>query len=84
MIEAGIDVNSYEIDKMSALPDYILAVGSCSINDICRMVSYRLGIEYGILGTAPSMDGYASVVAPLLVGKTKTVYQFARMLRMNF
>jgi glycerol-1-phosphate dehydrogenase [NAD(P)+] len=39
------------------------------------MVSYRLGIEYGICGTAPSMDGYASVVAPLLVGKTKTVYQ---------
>lgn len=75
LIEAGIDQESYDINAMSALPDYILAVGSGSINDICRMVSYRLGLEYGICGTAPSMDGYASVVAPLLVGKTKTVYQ---------
>lgn len=75
LIEAGIDRTNYDINKMSQLPDYILAVGSGSVNDICRMVSYRLGIEYGIVGTAPSMDGYASVVAPLLVGKTKTVYQ---------
>ena len=75
LIEAGIDQDPYDINAMSALPDYILAVGSGSVNDICRMVSYRLGLEYGICGTAPSMDGYASVVAPLLVGKTKTVYQ---------
>ena len=75
LIEAGIDREPYDINAMSALPDYILGVGSGSVNDICRMVSYRLGIEYGIAGTAPSMDGYASVVAPLLVGKTKTIYQ---------
>lgn len=75
LIEAGINTDTYDINKMSELPDYILAVGSGSVNDICRMVSYRIGVEYGILGTAPSMDGYASVVAPLLVGKTKTVYQ---------
>lgn len=75
LIEAGIEAKNYDINAMSLLPDYILAVGSGSVNDICRMVSYRLGIEYGICGTAPSMDGYASVVAPLLVGKTKTVYQ---------
>ena len=75
LIEAGIDREIYDINAMSDLPDYILAVGSGSVNDICRMVSYRLGLPYGIVGTAPSMDGYASVVAPLLVGKTKTVYQ---------
>lgn len=75
LIEAGIDREVYDINAMSALPDYILAVGSGSVNDICRMVSYRLGLPYGIVGTAPSMDGYASVVAPLLVGKTKIVYQ---------
>ena len=75
LIEAGIDREVYDINAMSELPDYILAVGSGSVNDICRMVSYRLGIPYGIVGTAPSMDGYASVVAPLLVGKSKIVYQ---------
>lgn len=75
LIEAGIDQDPYDINAMSALPDYILGVGSGSVNDICRMVSYRLGLEYGIAGTAPSMDGYASVVAPLLVGKEKIIYQ---------
>ncbi len=74
LIEAGINRNVYDINAWSLNPDYILAVGSGSLNDTCRMVSYRLGIPYGILGTAPSMDGYASVVAPLLNGQKKIVY----------
>ena len=44
----------------SELPDFILAVGSGTVNDSCRLASYRLGLPYGIVGTAPSMDGYAS------------------------
>lgn len=55
-------------------PDYVLAVGSGSSMTSACMVSYRLGLEYGIVGTAPSMDGYASVVAPLIVGGKKIVY----------
>ena len=74
LIEAGRDEEVYNIEHFSSNPDYILAVGSGSVNDICRMVSYRLGIEYGIAGTAPSMDGFASVVAPLIVGNKKIVY----------
>lgn len=74
LIEAGRDREIYDINLFSKNPDYILGVGSGSVNDICRMVSYRLGLEYGIVGTAPSMDGYASVVAPLLVGNKKIVY----------
>ena len=74
LIYAGKDDAVYNINKFSNKPDYILAVGSGSVNDICRMVSYRLGIEYGICGTAPSMDGYVSVVAPLLVNNKKIVY----------
>ncbi len=74
LIEAGQPPEPYDINAFSKNPQYILGVGSGSVNDICRMVSYRLGIEYGILGTAPSMDGYASVVAPLLVGTRKIVY----------
>ena len=74
LIEAGIDAEKYNINDFSTNPDYILAVGSGSVNDTCRMVSYRLGIEYGIVGTAPSMDGYASVVAPLICGNRKIVY----------
>ena len=74
LIEAGIDAEVYDINAFSKNPDYILAVGSGAVNDICRMVSYRIGIEYGVVGTAPSMDGYASVVAPLICGKRKIVY----------
>lgn len=74
LLAAGRDAETYDINAFSYNPDYILAVGSGSVNDTCRMVSYRMGIEYGIVGTAPSMDGYASVVAPLLVGNRKFVY----------
>jgi len=74
LIEAGIDDAIYDITSFSTNPDYILAVGSGTVNDICRMVSYRIGIEYGVVGTAPSMDGYVSVVAPLIVGNKKIVY----------
>ena len=74
LIEAGRDREVYDINAWSLNPDYILAVGSGSLNDTCRLVSYRLGIPYGIVGTAPSMDGYASVVAPLLNGRNKIVY----------
>ena len=74
LIEAGRDRAVYDINAWSLNPDYILAVGSGSLNDTCRMVSYRLGIPYGVVGTAPSMDGYASVVAPLLNGRKKIVY----------
>ena len=74
LMEAGRDREVYDINACSLNPDYILAVGSGSLNDTCRMVSYRLGIPYGVVGTAPSMDGYASVVAPLLNGRKKIVY----------
>ncbi len=57
------------------LPDLILAVGSGSINDICRITSYRMGLPYGIVGTAPSMDGYASAGSPILHDGTKSTIQ---------
>ena len=74
LIEAGVDADIYDINAFSKNPDFILAVGGGSVNDVCRMVSYRLGIEYGVVATAPSMDGYISVVAPLIVGDRKIVY----------
>ena len=59
----------------SDLPDFILAVGSGTINDSCRVVSYRLGLPYGVVGTAPSMDGYASAGSPFLFGGSKATVQ---------
>ncbi|MDO5444164.1 MAG: sn-glycerol-1-phosphate dehydrogenase [Eubacteriales bacterium] len=40
--------------------DMMIAVGSGVINDTCRLVSNLAKIPYMIVGTAPSMDGYAS------------------------
>ena len=63
------------IFEYSTKPDFILAVGSGTINDICRITSYRLGIPYGVVATAPSMDGYASAGSPILHDGTKSTVQ---------
>ena len=59
----------------SELPDFILAVGSGTINDSCRLASFRLHLPYGIVGTAPSMDGYASAGTPFLHNGSKSTVQ---------
>ena len=63
------------IFEYSPLPDFILAVGSGTVNDSCRLASYRLGLPYGIVGTAPSMDGYASAGTPFLFNGSKATVQ---------
>lgn len=55
--------------------DIIIAAGSGTLNDICRFVSFRLHLPYIVMATAPSMDGYASGVAPLIVNHMKTTYE---------
>ena len=45
----------------------LLAVGSGTLNDVTKYVSARTGIPYVIAATAPSMDGYASTVAPTIL-----------------
>ncbi len=69
-INAKADIFAY-----SPLPDMILAVGSGTVNDSCRVASYRLGIPYTVVGTAPSMDGYASAGSPFLHDGTKSTIQ---------
>ena len=64
-----------DIFNYSPMPDFILAVGSGTVNDTCRVTSYRLGIPYGIVATAPSMDGYASAGSPILHDGTKSTVQ---------
>ena len=46
-----------DIFAYSPLPDIILAVGSGTINDSCRLAAYRLNLPFAVVGTAPSMDG---------------------------
>jgi len=66
--EAAIDAVG---DKMTSETDLILGIGSGVINDICKYVSFYKGIKSGIVATAPSMDGFASSGAAMILGGMK-------------
>lgn len=55
--------------------DLLIAVGSGTIGDITRFVAFRTGVPYVTCGTAPSMDGFASSVSPLLRDGFKITYE---------
>lgn len=52
--------------------DLLLAVGSGTINDLAKYVSFRQGRDYIIFASAPSMDGFVSVGAALMLNHVKT------------
>jgi len=58
-------------EKVTGDTDLIIGVGSGVINDLCKYVSFQKGLPYMIAATAPSMDGYASVGAALILGGMK-------------
>jgi len=52
--------------------DILLAVGSGVINDCCRVMAHATGKKHMVVGTAPSMDGYASNSSSMIVDRIKT------------
>ncbi len=63
--------NEIAIDELKAhvteRTDLIVGIGSGVINDLCKHVSFISGLPYYIVATAPSMDGYASKGAALIL-----------------
>lgn len=57
---------------MDEKTDFIIGVGSGVINDLCKHVAFSHNLNYGIVATAPSMDGYASSGAALILKGMKT------------
>ncbi len=57
--------------RAPARPQTYLAVGSGTITDIVRFVSHRSRNPFLSLPTAPSVDGYTSNGAPLVLGGVK-------------
>ncbi|MCR5484500.1 MAG: sn-glycerol-1-phosphate dehydrogenase [Clostridiales bacterium] len=55
--------------------DGVLSVGTGSLNDICRLGSYKADKPFAIFATAPSMDGFASDTAPITENGFKVSYQ---------
>lgn len=63
-----------EAGEASPESDVWLAVGSGTLNDLTRYVSFKLGLPYLVFATAPSMDGYASGVSPLILNQMKQTF----------
>ncbi|MFO7612273.1 MAG: sn-glycerol-1-phosphate dehydrogenase [Clostridia bacterium] len=61
--------------RMERNTDHFMAVGSGVINDITRQISYKMGVDYTVIATAPSMDGYASVTSSLIINNVKQSIQ---------
>lgn len=55
--------------------DVVLAVGGGVINDLCKMLAHACGRPSAVLGTSPSMDGFASNSSSMEVNHVKkTLY----------
>ena len=52
--------------------DVIIGVGGGVINDLCKVFSYDCNRPQMIVGTAPSMDGFASNSSSMVVNGVKT------------
>lgn len=63
-----------EVEKKLEGIDVIVGIGSGVIQDLCKYVSFNSGIPYYIVATAPSMDGYASSGAAMIMGGMKVTY----------
>ena len=70
--------NEEAVEEMQALlteeTDLIIGIGSGVIQDTCKYVSHKAKLPYYIVATAPSMDGYASVGAAMIMGGMKVTY----------
>ena len=70
--------NEEAVGELEALvneeTDLIVGVGSGVIQDICKYVSFFRKLPYYIVATAPSMDGYASASAAMIMGGMKATF----------
>ncbi|MDQ1004571.1 glycerol-1-phosphate dehydrogenase [NAD(P)+] [Neobacillus niacini] len=55
--------------------DVIIAVGAGTLHDIARFCSTKMKLPFISVPTAPSVDGFTSMGAPLIVRGVKTTFQ---------
>lgn len=67
-----------EVEALAEDVDGIISVGTGSVNDICRVSSFEKGKKFCIFATAPSMDGFASDTAPIIVNNFKNSWKAAQ------
>lgn len=68
------DENIKKISQIAQNNQAILALGSGTINDLCKIAAKNLNIPYAIIASAPSMNGYLSQNASITIsGHKKTL-----------
>lgn len=55
----------------------LISLGSGTLTDITRYIAARIRLPFVAVATAPSVDGFTSSVAPLIVGGLKTTISAA-------
>ena len=65
------DDTAARIRTATADADALIAVGSGTINDLCKYAAFQDDKPYAVFGTAPSMNGYTSANAAITVGGLK-------------
>lgn len=55
--------------------DVVIAVGTGTLNDLGKYISYKFRLPFYIIATAPSMDGFASNVSCLILKHMKTTLE---------
>ena len=60
-----------KVNESMAGIDLIVGIGSGVIQDLCKYVSFFSGVPYYVVATAPSMDGYTSTGAAMILGGMK-------------
>src|SRR5437868_2807796 len=65
------DATVSEIRKATQPADALIAIGSGTINDLCKFASAKDNKPYAVFATAPSMNGYTSVNAAITVNGHK-------------
>lgn len=61
-----------QIRSKTSKADAIVAVGSGTLNDLCKYASFLDGKDYSVVATAPSMNGYVSANASITVDGYKS------------
>jgi glycerol-1-phosphate dehydrogenase [NAD(P)+] len=70
----GVVTNENAVEALTAASGnaaFFIALGSGTINDICRYCAYQAGKRFVSVPTAPSMDGYVSSVTAMTFGGCK-------------
>lgn len=73
ILKSGIadDKSVSKVSSKIGQCDLVIAIGSGTINDICKYASFQMNKPYIVFCTAPSMNGYSSANASITVGGHK-------------